>query len=316
MNNSTIHKKIRNAVYAAIIGDAVGVPYEFIPPDEMPDEIIMKGKGVHNQPIGTWSDDSSMMLCIMKWLSIMHQKKRIFGNYSYEDYTELKRLWCDWYFKGYMTPFGKCFDIGNQTREALEESTLYNPTTMYPSSQGNGALMRILPFAFFVFSSSKLDGSDWSNKFLDVTEVMNNTSKITHGSIVSVKYCSLLLESLFNLSARPGELTWAKLLMDEELPKDYVPKSSGWVVDTYYAAIYSARKALDVKGSYADKYKNAIINAISLGNDTDTTAIITGGIMGMTLDKCLPDDWYNNIQNKELIDSVIDEFCNEYFSKG
>ena len=50
-----------------VIGDALGVPVEFVSRDELKDNPItdMIGDGTHNQPAGTWSDDSSMAVATM-----------------------------------------------------------------------------------------------------------------------------------------------------------------------------------------------------------------------------------------------------------
>ena len=53
--------KIYNGIMGLIVGDALGVPVEFKKRDTY--KITgMTGYGTHNQPPGTWSDDSSMQL--------------------------------------------------------------------------------------------------------------------------------------------------------------------------------------------------------------------------------------------------------------
>lgn len=53
-----------------VIGDALGVPVEFASRDELKENPVtdMIGYGTHNQPAGTWSDDSSMAVATMEWL--------------------------------------------------------------------------------------------------------------------------------------------------------------------------------------------------------------------------------------------------------
>ena len=53
-----------------VIGDALGVPVEFVSRDELKENPVtdMIGYGTHNQPAGTWSDDSSMAVATMEWL--------------------------------------------------------------------------------------------------------------------------------------------------------------------------------------------------------------------------------------------------------
>ena len=52
---------IRDAMYGQAIGDALGVPYEFKPRGSFRCT-GMTGYGTHDQPAGTWSDDTSMAL--------------------------------------------------------------------------------------------------------------------------------------------------------------------------------------------------------------------------------------------------------------
>lgn len=54
---------LRDCIYGQTVGDALGVPYEFMPRDTFKC-VGMAGFGTHNQPPGTWSDDTSMALAI------------------------------------------------------------------------------------------------------------------------------------------------------------------------------------------------------------------------------------------------------------
>ena len=51
-------------MWGALIGDAVGVPYEFGPP--VPADAVEFGRaGTHGRPPGTWSDDGSLLLALL-----------------------------------------------------------------------------------------------------------------------------------------------------------------------------------------------------------------------------------------------------------
>lgn len=73
-------KKYAASIMGLVIGDALGVPVEFVSRDELKDNPItdMIGYGTHNQPAGTWSDDSSMAVATMEWLGEISLKKRNF----------------------------------------------------------------------------------------------------------------------------------------------------------------------------------------------------------------------------------------------
>ena len=53
------------AIYGHLVGDAFGVPYEFLRPAALPHELPWTGGGTHGQPPGTWSDDGALMLCLV-----------------------------------------------------------------------------------------------------------------------------------------------------------------------------------------------------------------------------------------------------------
>jgi ADP-ribosylglycohydrolase len=59
---------VRAAVYGHLVGDAIGVPYEFSAPDPYR-VIVLRGYGSHNQPPGTWSDDGALMLALLDSLA-------------------------------------------------------------------------------------------------------------------------------------------------------------------------------------------------------------------------------------------------------
>ena len=100
---------VRGAVFGAAIGDAVGVPYEFHSPDRMmlSPAVDMVGHGTYGQPVGTWSDDTSMILCTLDNLD----EKR--------DFHAIMKAFVSWQTKGEYTPYHDCFDIGGTTSFAL-----------------------------------------------------------------------------------------------------------------------------------------------------------------------------------------------------
>lgn len=67
-----IEDKILGGLYGLLIGDAVGVPYEFhaperLPPFEQIDMVPPAGFVRSHQGIaaGTWSDDGAQALCLL-----------------------------------------------------------------------------------------------------------------------------------------------------------------------------------------------------------------------------------------------------------
>ena len=95
---------ITDAILGQAIGDALGVPYEFRRRGTF-HATTMTGHGTHDQPAGTWSDDTSMALAICD--SIRANPGRI-------DTDDIRQRFNDWYQYGEYTIDG-LFDIGNTT---------------------------------------------------------------------------------------------------------------------------------------------------------------------------------------------------------
>ena len=293
--------KVKDGICGFVVGDALGVPVEFKSRTELEaDPVVnMREYGTYNQPKGTWSDDSSMTLATM--YSIVN-KEGI-------DYTDIMDEFCNWAFEGEHTPHGERFDIGNTTRRGLEryqcgeEPLKCGGTSTHDN--GNGSLMRILPLAFI----PEID-----------YETVENISALTHGHARSKIACVLYVEIAKSMLNN-------KLTIDEHLNnacekiKSYYEdneeleefnrifnddfsegiRSGGYVIDTIETVIYCLKNT--------DNYKDAVLKAVNLGNDTDTNAAICGGLAGIFygFDE-IPIDWVNSIPKFDEILSLCEKF--------
>ena len=87
--------------------------------------------------------------------------------------------------------------------------------------------------------------------------------------------------------------------LEHQIRPDDAPRGSGsgYVVD----CLHSARLALE-----AGPYETAVRTAIALGNDTDTTACVTGGLAGLRdgID-AIPERWRNTLKGRDLLDPLL-----------
>ena len=158
--------QILDGLVGLCIGDALGVPVEFSKRAELTREPVtdMIGKRrPYFQPPGTWSDDSSLALCLVE--SLCHGF----------DPHDMAARFCRWYYDAYWTPHGSVFDVGGATRIAL----LRLKQGVEPKEaggkgefdNGNGSLMRILPLAYYLQQIQ-----DTSTRF----HMIHDVSAITH----------------------------------------------------------------------------------------------------------------------------------------
>lgn len=290
--------QIEGGLWGLLVGDAVGVPYEFHSPDEIPPlpdiQMIPPGgfsRSYNHVPPGTWSDDGAQTLCLAASLI----EKPEF------DLTDFAGRLFAWSTKGYMAVDCKVFDIGIQTGAALHRLARGEP----PSSSGlngernngNGSLMRTLPLAL-------LHRGDDSS----LVELAHLQSSVTHSHPRSQACCALYClwarreihghPSPWETAVETLRSTYQKyplhsIELETQILPNYQPAGTGYVVD----AIHSARHACN-----ASDYTAVIQSAIALGNDTDTTACIAGGIAGIRHGKSgIPANWLDSFRGTEIL---------------
>lgn len=166
--------KVKAGIMGVCIGDALGVPVEFKDRDYLKRFPVTKMQefGSHNQPKGTWSDDSSLTLCLAEVL--------IKGY----DLEKIGQSFVKWVKYGHWTAHGRLFDIGGTTREAITrlikgESARFSGN-VFEEDNGNGSLMRILPLAFYFKDEENLE---------KIYKTVKEVSTITHGHFRSVFAC-------------------------------------------------------------------------------------------------------------------------------
>ena len=300
--------RLRGGIYGLLLGDAAGVPYEFNPPGNLApyaDRIDMAPppgfRRTYSVPVGTWSDDGALALCLLE--SLVER--------GGSDPVDQARRMVAWLFEGHLAVDDHVFDVGNATRQALAQARSLLAEGVSPvgrgltheQSAGNGTLMRILPLALLH------EGTDE-----ELVRAAMDHSGLTHAHPLCLICCAIYCLWVRYLSGgveRPFEaaigkvgtlagddqaLTAALELVEEW--KGKAPSGTGFVVDTLFSARYALENGAD--------YKDVIRRSILLGNDTDTTAAVAGGLAGVKYGVGgLPDDWMGLLRGKEMVESIL-----------
>ena len=300
----SLRECIEGGLVGLLVGDALGVPYEFSSAELIPplDAIEMQPpigfrRAHQGVPIGTWSDDGAQALCLLA--SLLEN-----GTFDPRNFAKKLIAWSD---HGYMAVDNIVFDIGITTHRAI--STLRagaDPLTAGPDGaydNGNGALMRVLPLALWHI------GTD-----AELIRDADLQSRITHGHIRSRICCALycvwarnILRGIADPWQQAVDELWshyddndeAMADLEFEIQPDVVDggAGSGYVVDALRSAHWAFRLGA---------YERVVRFAISLGNDTDTTACIAGGVAG-TRDgiSAIPERWRTALRGKELYEPLL-----------
>ena len=306
MSSLTESERIAGGLIGLLVGDALGVPYEFYAASELPAfaEIEFEPpswfrRSHSSVTSGTWSDDGAQALVLLDSLLTC-------GEFDAAHFAKGLIAWRD---AGFMAVDNHVFDVGIQTSKAIWHLQQGVPASEAGGtdeySNGNGSLMRVLPLALWHRGS---DGELVADAELQ--------SRVTHRHLRSQICCALYclwarrvlenVESPFESAVETlrdmyaGFTDKAAELEKHIAPDDvHFPEGSGYVVDSLFSARWACGN---------DDYEKAVKAAISLGNDTDTTACVAGGIAGLKagVDN-IPERWRANLRGREIYEPLLNK---------
>ena len=262
-------ERTRGCLLGLAAGDAVGTSVEFRSRGSFPPLEDMVGGGPFHLRAGEWTDDTSMALCLAA--SMVER-----GGFDAGD--QMRRYW-DWYQNGYLSSNGRCFDIGNTVRQALHR---YHQTgdpfsgSSDPYSAGNGSIMRLAPVVLAYYPDPQR-----------IWRYAAESSRTTHAAAECLDACRLLGDILFRLlggadkaeallSTSPERLTSESLQNiargEYRTKQENEVRGSGYAVESLEAALWCFWNT--------DSFESAILKAVNLGDDADTTAAVCGQVAG------------------------------------
>ncbi|MEN6444437.1 MAG: ADP-ribosylglycohydrolase family protein [Candidatus Cloacimonas sp.] len=315
-------------VNGVAVGDALGFPVQFEPRSQRrKSPVVGMGKykdedgqirSFSEELTGLWSDDTSLTLCLAESL---------LNGFDLKNQAERFVAWLD---KGYLSARYRAFDVGLQTTEsiarvrAILESGHYTELEHLASdadeySNGNGSLMRILPLVLYI------KGMPTQQQF----DLVRKASALTHPHIRSAICCFYYLKMAEYIvdgldknnaysQARMETNTLMKQINCPEKEFDILHRllevdigslsedeidSGSYVVSTLEASIWCLLTT--------DTYPEAVLKAVNLGDDSDTTGAITGGLAALLYGyEAIPKEWIGKLKKPELIEDIVNRWQN------
>lgn len=295
-----LHDRYHGCLLGLACGDAVGTAVEFKPRGTFAPVTNMTGGGPFDLQPGQWTDDTSMALCLAT--SLVARR-------GFDARDQMER-YVRWWEDGYLSSTGRCFDIGTTTSAALGRYLdTHDPFAGSEDlhSGGNGSLMRLAPVPMYFYPD-----------LVEAVHYAGESSRTTHGAAECVDACRLFAAMLVKAfagqtkeeiltgphysSGAPAALSPAiQAIADGE----YQRKSgraitgSGYVVDSLEAALWCFFSA--------DNFRDAILAAVNLGDDADTTAAVCGQIAGAHYGIAgIPSQWLEPLALRAEIEALAD----------
>lgn len=318
--------QVTSVLLGAAVGDAFGVPFEFLSSDAIKQYSLKIMHGADEAtpvvshwgqkiPAGAWSDDTSMAVATME--SIVHTQGKL-------DFTDIMNQFVAWWKDGKYCALQQPFGLGKTVVTALGHFENGTPALECGGTclrdNGNGALMRIFPIALYLTSKDTSYAENW--------KAISSASSITHGHAISQLSCIIYCEFLAQILAgknmaqayysaislpyqdwRKNDNQWQEAIAAHSRifsrdfvglkPKDFTP--SGYVVDTLEIALYSLL--------HTNSYREAMQTAVSFGYDTDTYAAITGAAAGAVYGiESIPEQWLTKLQRRDYLAQLARRF--------
>ena len=288
------------------IGDALGASIEFEPPGTFVEVTDFRAGGPHGLGAGEWTDDTSMALALADSIAEVGW-----------DLNDQAARYVSWWRTGAYSVNGRVFDIGVTTSAALcrflETRDAWTCGDSAARASGNGSIMRLAPVPI-TYASLLFDRLDI------VVERAVQSSRPTHASpqcLSACAYFGVVLAGLLQGLPREDVLApnWPTLQrlreifplhteIDEVALGSFRRKSppdirgSGYVVKSLEAALWAFHDAAD--------FREAVLRAVNLGDDADTTGAVCGQLAGAYWgEPGIPIAWRDSLAGRELIERVL-----------
>jgi ADP-ribosylglycohydrolase len=289
----------RGTLLGLAVGDALGAAIEFKPPGTFEPVTGYRAGGPHGLEAGEWTDDTSMALALADSLAEVGW-----------DLDDQAQRYVRWWRRGHYSVNGGCFDIGITTRAALArfESTsdARSSATKSESASGNGSIMRLAPVPIRFLHL-------FPDQIAALALLAAESSLPTHASpqcLSACRYFALILAGLIHGNHRDQVLDpdWEPLqrlhpAIDEVASGSFRHRSppeivgSGYVVRSLEAALWAFHAAAD--------FREAVLKAVNLGDDADTTGAVCGQLAGAYWGvEGIPPDWLSGLARREELDAA------------
>ncbi len=298
--HTTEERRSAGTLLGLAVGDALGAAVEFMTPDTFPPVMGLRAGGPHGLAAGEWTDDTAMALALADSILTVGW-----------DLNDQASRYLNWWREGTYSVTGECFDIGMTTASSLRrfESTgdAWRSGEEGEHSAGNGSIMRLAPVVIAA-------AHRYPDDVAGLVTLCVESSLPTHRAPQAISACvvfGVMLAGLIWGETKervldPEWAVWGSLpdelhpSIEEVVRGSYHRREppeivgSGYVVRCLEAALWAFARH--------DSYPDAVLAAVNLGDDADTTGAVCGQLAGAAWgDDGIPDEWLSGLAWRDQI---------------
>ncbi|EDP49054.1 ADP-ribosylglycohydrolase family protein [Aspergillus fumigatus A1163] len=284
METPAVQSRIKGSIFGVAVVDALGGPVEFQPRGSF----IPVTHFIHNDtfdvPPGTWTDDTSMTLCLAR--SLIASKGNFIPQAAIRNYVK-------WHENGYLSATDECFDIGSGTRQALMIWRRYFDRSPHirendPNALSNAAL-----------------SSNATHPYPTCAECCQIYTRLIVRALNGASKEELAEEfariNFTDVKVKQRLDRYSSLTDWENTDEEHI-KSSGYVLSTLEAALWAFFTT--------STFKSGAVKVVNLGDDADTVGAVYGGLAGSYYGlEEIPADWIASLQKKNVVEEIASGLC-------
>ena len=301
--------RVKEGIIGSAIGDALGCSTKDQNREYLLDSPVLKmypniKKGI---PRGSWGESTSLMIT-----TSAISRRGI-------DYNYIADACVSWFTGNKYCSVREAFGIGESTLKSLirytqREKNAFDCGEEGKEANGNGALKMVLPLAYYF--TAKKSSKD------EVYDIVKKVCSITHKNELCVcacyiyvhfvmlilngnnKYSALKKIKLLDYSMFSNNTleSFSRILIGniQELEIDEIDSSS-YVVSTLESALWCF--------AMSDNFKDCIVAAANLGNDTSTIGALAGAIAGIYYGtNKIPVNWDESLRKKDYLTDISEVY--------
>ncbi|MBI4481431.1 MAG: ADP-ribosylglycohydrolase family protein [Acidobacteria bacterium] len=304
----TLRDRYRGALVGLAIGDALGMPAEFLTRDDIRryyGEIrdftrARPGHANAHLPEGSYTDDTQIAILVAE--SILKQQR--------VDPSDLALNLLAWY-QAPDTYRAPTLGLMKACRN-LQQGKPWNRSGVF--SEGGAPAARMVPVALLNFRNPAKLREDAR---LATLVTHNHPKAIAGAQAMACAFALCLQKSSLQARTFAGQVAQFVRDQDQEMSAKirWLPTllkgserealfeigTSAYAIDAVPAALFCFLK-------HPRNFSRAVLTAANAGEDADTVAALTGGLSGAFLGyAALPKTWVNRVENGELLVGLADE---------
>jgi len=298
-------KFIKDGLFGLAIGEAFGVQLDMEDPEFNTPVVSMQDNRAYECAIGTYSDDTCMLLASMD--SFIRNKDL--------NYNDIADSLCDWVNENKYAACDYLFDISKTVRLALMDywkNKNYELSGIIDEKRQDASVLSRIFLLNIINNDKTISDSKLLDEIKRLSMITHNNEISFLGAFIAYKYMKYIIDG----NTKEKALTMLKRY-------NYKKYFSDISIDMYKRIINDDIKSLDIKQidnssnivsvlesvffiiSNTENFKDAIITSNMLGNANGVRSSIVGLFAGLIYhEKSIPKEWTCHLKRSDYLNKM------------